>query len=380
MSGPPFEAARNWIFQSALPFWADRGVDTVDGGFYEELDQKGRPTDCAFKRVRVTCRQIYVFSHAATMGWTQGAAISDLGYDYLVRHARLPDGGWARTLTRKGEIGDATIDLYDLAFVIFAMAWRYRISGDPEARAFAADTLNFIRTHMRAPNGGFWHTLPETGVRAQNPHMHLTEACLAAFEATGDELFLNTAREVIGLCTTRFFDARTLGERFDQTWARVDGAVEPGHHFEWTWILAQYQRLTGEDVGAIAARLAEFAERHGVDPSSGAVYDALSEDGSALRKSSRVWTNTERIKAALGLFELEGRDPRGAIATSTDLIVERYFAGNLAGLWTDQLDADGNALTSTTPASCVYHLFLAFSEMLRLEPRIACLSEQVPSG
>jgi mannose/cellobiose epimerase-like protein (N-acyl-D-glucosamine 2-epimerase family) len=373
MNPVPFEAARAWLFEAALPLWAERGVDRVDGGFYEELDSSARPTDRAFKRVRVTCRQIYVFSHAALLGWTQGADISEWGYKYLVTQARLRDDGWARKLSRHGAVIDASIDLYELAFVIFAMAWRYRVSADPEARAHALDTLNFIRTRMRAPNGGFWHSLPLTGFREQNPHMHLAEACLVAFEATGEEVFLDTAREVVQLFATRFFDPRTLGERFDQTWARVGGGIEPGHHFEWTWILAHYQRLTGEPVTALAARSAEFAERHGVDPGTYAVYDALTEEGDVLKSSSRIWPNTERIKAALGLFELDGRDPRGALSSSCGLIFGRYFANDIPGLWTDQFDALGKPLTTTTPASCVYHLFLAFAEMLRLEPQIAKL-------
>ncbi len=69
MSPVPFEAARAWMFEAALPLWAERGVDRVDGGFYEELDPEGRPTACDFKRVRVMCRQIYVFSHGAVLGF-----------------------------------------------------------------------------------------------------------------------------------------------------------------------------------------------------------------------------------------------------------------------------------------------------------------------
>lgn len=373
MSQVPFAAVRAWMFDAALPFWAERGVDRVDGGFYEELAPNGAPTACDHKRVRTMCRQTYVFAHAAMLGWRPGAALSEWGYKYLVTQARLGEGAWARRLTRRGAVLDATVDLYDLAFVIYAMAWRYRVSADTEARAHAVETIAFIRDRMRTPVGGFWHALPVSDQIRQNPHMHLAEACLLAFEGTGDEVFLDTAREVVELFSKRFFGRETLGERFDLNWKRLDGGVEPGHQFEWTWILAYYKRLTGEDVAGLAARSAEFAERHGVDPGTRAVYDALNEDGSVLRGSSRVWTNTERIKAALALYELDGRDPRGALATSTGLIFGRYFGDNLPGLWTDQFDTSGKALSTATPASCVYHLFLAFAEMLRLEPRIATL-------
>lgn len=373
MSQAPFAAVRAWMFDDALPFWAERGVDRIDGGFYEELSSAGDATACDFKRVRTICRQIYVFSHGALLGWEQGAALSEWGYKYLVTQARLGEGAWARRLSRQGAIIDATIDLYDLAFVIYALAWRYRACGEGEARAHAIETIGFIRSRMRTPIGGFWPALPGADQICQNPHMHLAEACLVAFEATGEEVFLDTAREVVDLFKQRFFGRETLGERFDLSWTRLEGGIEPGHQFEWTWILTYYQRLSGEDVAALAASSAAFAERHGVDPETHAVYDALNEDGSVLRDSSRVWTNSERIKAALALFELDGRDPRPALASSTGLIFGRYFNANLRGLWTDQFDASGKALSAATPASCVYHLFLAFAEMLRLQPRIAAL-------
>ena len=81
----------------------------------------------------------------------------------------------------------------------------------------------------------------------------------------------------------------------------------------------------------------------------------------------------DTVQAALALYEFDGRDPRPALASSMGLIFGRYFANNIPGLWTDRFDSFSKPMTSTTPASCVYHLFLAFSEMLRLEPQIAKL-------
>ena len=52
MSRVPFAAVRAWMFDDALPFWAERGVDRIDGGFHEELSPAGAPTACDFKRVR----------------------------------------------------------------------------------------------------------------------------------------------------------------------------------------------------------------------------------------------------------------------------------------------------------------------------------------
>jgi mannose/cellobiose epimerase-like protein (N-acyl-D-glucosamine 2-epimerase family) len=382
MSQIPFDAVRSWLFRDALPFWAAHGVDRVHGGFLEEVALNGAPTACGYKRVRVLCRQTYAFAHAAQLGWAEGDALSRRGVDYLKTHARLPDGGWAKTLSVDGTIIDATPDLYDLSFVMFAMAWRYRISGDADALALTHATFDYIQTHMRGPIAGFWSRLPAGAPRLQNPHMHLTEACLAAFEATGEQRFLDQAAELIDLMRTRLFDGHTLGERFDEDWKRLtcdEGrAVEPGHHFEWAWILAQYQRLSGENVTSQAEALARFGETHGVDAKSAAVFDLIADDGAPLRTSSRTWTNTERIKAWLAIYELTGRDPTPEVSASLRLIFDRYFASARPGAWVDQFDADGKPMVEAVPASIVYHLFLAFAEVLRLEPRLKASAAQTP--
>ena len=305
------------MFESALPLWGDAGLDRKRGGFLEELGLDGRPTAAPFKRTRVTARQIYAFSHASLLGWGPGDALAAAGYAYLVEKAwQGPDCGWARRLTPDGAVLDATPDLYDHAFVLFALAWRYRASGDRDALRRAHDTLDFIERHLRRPGAdGFLHALPPHGPRLQNPHMHLVEACLSAFEATGDQRFLDRATDVVRLFRERFFDGRTLAEYFTDDWQRVAGdqgrIVEPGHQFEWAWILANYSRLAEVALVDEISALVAFSERYGVDPATGATFNQVRDDGAPLDRGSRTWPNTERIKGHLAIVRARRR-----IATS----------------------------------------------------------------
>jgi mannose/cellobiose epimerase-like protein (N-acyl-D-glucosamine 2-epimerase family) len=374
MTPIPFARVRTWMFNEALPFWAEHGIDRDHGGFLEELSFAGQATGVDFKRVRVIARQLYAFSHAALLGWSQGRALSDRAYQYLIAKARTADGGWARLLTREGEIKDPTPDLYDIAFVMFGLAWRYRLTSDAGALQLAHATLDFVQQKMRGALRGFWQWLPPTGPRLQNPHMHTIEASLALFDATGEPRFLDQAREIAALFSDVFFDGATLGERFTDDWRRIapseSGGLEPGHHFEWAWILAQYQRVTGQDMTGFARALIAFGEK-GVDPKTHMTIDAIGEDGRALERSSRSWPNTERIKAHLALFELTGRDPSAPVRETLDLIFNKYLAVEPAGSWMDQFDGQGRGIAKAVPASILYHLFLCFSEVLRLEPKLA---------
>lgn len=372
----PFAEIRHWLFSEALPLWADAGLDRVHGGFHETLDFKGAPGGSETKRVRVVARQIYVYSHASLLGFGDGARIADHGMRFLAAKAWQGEAGWARTLTPDGAVRDATPDLYDQAFALFALAWRFKACGDEEARLFASRTLDVIDARFRHAGGeGFLNALPPDGPRQQNPHMHLLEACLAAYEAFGDARYAEVAEELTSLFTRRLFDSGsgTLAEFFNEDWSRSPGDagrhVEPGHHFEWAWILNDRQRLLGGAMAPYIEQLVAFAERHGISEGGFAV-DAVRDDGAVLQGGSRTWPNTERIKGHLALFEVAGHDPRAPVTQAARLLLDRYFDVPVRGGWMDRFDADGRGIAKDMPTSTFYHVFLAFAELLRLESRL----------
>lgn len=372
MQASDYAAVRRWMFDAALPWWAANGVDRVHGGFIEQVTLDGADAAIAFKRTRVACRQIYAFSHAHTLGWSGGLDLTAMGVDYLIDKAwQGDDAGFARRLSRSGEVIDPTADLYDHAFVLFALAWRLKATGDGEARDWLHRTLDFVETHMRHPKLGFWHWTPPSGPRQQNPHMHLTEAMLVAHEVTGEDRFADIAREIAGLFQTRLASRETgvLNEFFADDLTPVAGdegrIVEPGHQLEWVWILNRCRLQLGLDTADMMRALARSAETHGIDPVSSAVYNQVRNDGQPLDRGSRSWPNTERLKAAVALRELDGVDPGPVFKASCGLLLNRYLSTKIPGLWIDQFDAEGQPMVDTVPASTLYHIFLAFAEVLR---------------
>jgi mannose/cellobiose epimerase-like protein (N-acyl-D-glucosamine 2-epimerase family) len=374
---PHRDAIHDWIFSSALPWWAAHGVDRADGGFVEQVTPDGRDVGIAFKRTRVTARQIYVFSHGYMMGFAPGLDVARHGVDFLVSKTWLgPDKGFARKLSRSGALLDATPDLYDHAFALFAFAWHHKASGDTASRDWMHRTLDVTEAKLRVADGdGFWHELPPNGWRQQNPHMHLTEACLAAFEATGEARFANLARELVTLFTSRFFDpsSQTLAEYYTPDLARAPGdegrITEPGHQFEWAWILNACRKLLGMNLAPQIRALAQFAEQNGVDPATGFTFNIVRDDGVPIDRASRTWPNTERIKAAIALHELDGVDPSAVIAGSGRVLFDRFLSQNTPGTWIDLVDVNGKPVPGNAPASSLYHVLLAFAEVLRVSDR-----------
>ena len=373
--GAPFAAISRWLFDDALPFWREHGVDRLHGGFAEDLHLDGANRGSEFKRTRVQARQIYVFAHAHLLGVSGARELAEHGYRFLVSKAWQGDhAGWARKLTVDGRVLDPTPDLYDHAFVLFALSWLFRATGEREVLDRCQATADFIEAHLRNTSGlGYVNALPASGPRLQNPHMHLLEAALSAFEATGHERYLKIADEIVTLFCDRLFDERTgtLPEHFDDLLlplgGRGEATVEPGHHFEWAWLLSSYQRITGRDLRAYARALVGFAERYGVDQRTGAVFAAVRNDGVSVDRSERIWPAAERLQAAVAMFELDRQSPMAVVTQSGNRLLQNHLAVTPAGAWMDQLSGDCAPKSSRIPASTLYHLMVAFTEVLRIK-------------
>jgi N-acylglucosamine 2-epimerase/mannose-6-phosphate isomerase len=372
------KSVSGWVFDEALPFWADRGLDRIHGGGVEGLTLDGlSPSGVPYKRVRVACRQLYVFSHAELLGWAGARAAADHIYEGLIsKFWRGPEHGWVRRTTAEGQPLDLTPDLYDYAFALFGLSWRFKATRDESALQLAHATLDFIEKRFAHPEGGFHHELPPSLPRQQNPHMHLIEALLVAAEASQQQRFADHADDILTLFKNKLV-RRPLGilpEFFDESWAAYSGEsgrwVEPGHQFEWAWILAQHQKLFASDNAAAIAALVAWAEQHGVDPVTQATFNNLRDDGTPLDRGSRTWPNTERLKGWLGLYETTGADPRSQAAGSARLLLDRYLGAAPKGCWIDSFDEYGKPTAEAIPASTLYHVFLAFAELLRLSPKL----------
>ena len=367
------EEAYSWTFDVALPFWGEHGVDRKLGGFVEHLSLDGLDAQVSFKRVRAQARQIYVFAHAALLGWYPGQALAEHGWSFLNRHGRRDDGGWVRSMRREGGILDPTCDAYDMAFVLFAHAWMFRLSGDDSILQSALKTVSALDQLLAHSSGLGWHAFEGCqGAREQNPHMHLIEAAIELAASTGHERFVELARTINDLFQERLFDQNEglLREFFYHDWSSPDPErghiVEPGHMLEWSWILRRAEQLVGLDVGDTPAILYRRALAIGEMPATGLIVDQVDPTGRVLAGGFRSWPQTEALKAHLSAFEAgdETALDRGKLVL--DNLLDRYLSYDPQGCWIDQLDRDLRPSIDKVPSTTFYHIFLAFSELERV--------------
>lgn len=365
-------SVKAWLFDTALPFWAENGIDRLHGGVHEALLFDGTPAPHPMKRLRVLARQIYCFSHARVLGW-EGDAESILRhcFDTLTQTGWHPDGGWIHLFNPDGSIQDATRDTYDQCFVLFGLAWLYRATGWKEAREWADRTIAFMDASLADhAYGGFYENVGRKLPRRTNPHMHFLEAMLAWYEATGEDVFLDRAQGMVMLFDRHFFDIETgtLTEYFEADWTPlpdIDGGrrIEPGHHYEWAWLLARFMDYRDRPpVEARAHQLFAMAATFGHHASTGAASNGMSPDGSNVEPQARLWPQTEALKAALA-FEKRGLGSAAALRRRMfDVLFAHYLNGPVPGGWYDSIDIEGRVVAGDMPSSSFYHVFCALAD------------------
>jgi len=349
-----------WLTDAALPLWWERGADHDRGGFHEALDEQGQPI-LANRRARVQARQVYVYAAAGQIGWTGPwrEAVAH-GLDFFLGHYRRPDGFFRTLVAPDGAPVNEATWLYDQAFALFALAQAARVLPERHDLRTTAQTLIKALQAWRWPEGGFREP-PAAYDHQSNPHMHLLEAALAWAEIDEDPVWNATADQIVALALTRFVDARgALHEFFAPGWGFAEGVdgriVEPGHQFEWAWLLERWARLRGrEDAHQAAVKMFGIG-KSGIDQRRGVATQQLLDDGSVHDDVARLWPQTEWIKAATIFGEED-------TAFSAAAGLKLYLNTPVAGLWWDKFRPDGSFVAEPAPASSFYHIVCAIAEL-----------------
>ncbi|WP_395651852.1 AGE family epimerase/isomerase [Brevundimonas sp.] len=357
----------DWMRLRALPTWATLGQDDR-GVFAEVIGMDGRPVHTS-RRARVQARQIYVFAQAGQMGWRgPWKHCVDQGVDRLIADYLRDDGLCRTLLAADGTPLDETAMVYDQAFVMFALAMAKGAGcTEPTIEARAVKIREALRSRS-LPNGA----LIEGGDDAyqSNCHMHLLEACLAWEETGGDAGWTELADQVARLARATFIDAEGgyLREFFGADWAPAAGEagrlVEPGHQFEWAWLMARHARARNDESALDVARKLYAHGTAGVSERMAVAVDAMNDDGTIRSHRARLWPQTEWLKAALILAELSHDGARQAYledAAAAQRALWLYLTED--GLWRDKRLQDLTFVDEPAPASSFYHIMAALRQL-----------------
>ncbi|MEP5762280.1 MAG: AGE family epimerase/isomerase [Litoreibacter sp.] len=369
-----------WFWNEFFMDWLSKVQDGEDGVF-DALEVDGTPDTSGGKSLLAQARTLFTISHAALL--TKNPKLISAARQqaaFLTRFEKSP-GLYRCVASRDGKPTGSEADeiarSYDQTFIILALSTWNRIEPSEENEQRIEDCWAALQSHLLNPATGLLYnddTHSDTPP-AQNPHMHLYEACLQAYRMTDKELWLTRAGSLRETALQNFMDqsSGSIAEFLTVDLKPLPGADglrrEPGHQCEWAWLLLEEAQLSNTpSLGDTAERLTKFADAYGfVDDGSlkGAAYDAVSADGDVVEKTILLWPQTEVIKV-LALRYLAGDQQSGDRARDLLCVMfENWFADRPS--YVNQLDLDGNTVWPQALTRLMYHLIIAMTEGARVQ-------------
>ncbi len=355
----------------------------LSGAGYAYLDATGQALPHLGSQLWLGARMLHCYAIAGMFGMKGAGQVVRHGLEFFGSGAGHDDvhGGWFAVVG--GDEPSDRKELYGQAHVLLAASSAH-VAGHPGARALLDEALEVIDRH-------YWREVPGVCVeaydrtfteldtyRGQNANMHLTEAYLAAHDATGDAKLLERAVRIASRIAKPAAEESDgswrLPEHFDEHWEPVPEfnrddprdkfrpyGSQPGHWMEWSKLLMQLHGQGVDEAWLLPAarRLYAGAFAEGWQDNRGFVY-TVDWDGKPVVKERFFWEPAEAIGAARLLLAETGEqsyaDDYRALWNFCDASVIDHEHGS----WFPELDETNHPVVKTWPGKPdLYHAFQA---------------------
>ncbi|WP_375139158.1 AGE family epimerase/isomerase [Pseudomonas entomophila] len=348
---------RHHLDDILVPLWQGPGWNADMALPYEALDAEHRPLPVVRYRAMACARQLYLFS--SRLGEPGAAARAATLFRSLRTHFHDAEhGGWFYSIDAQGQPLDRRKDLYTHAFIVFACAHYWGQVGERLVESTLEGALSVVAERFARGDGLYEASLGEDwsdlgSGPLQNPQMHLAEAFLQTLAVRPDEAVQHA---LTGLCDAlqRDFVDPDTGVMLELPRGAADNWFEPGHQFEWFFLLDTSPLLRDTPLHASIDRAFGFAEQYGVK--DGAVLAMLAVDGQALDATQRIWAQAEYLRA---LVLRAGGEAK--LAGQLQVLEARFLRE--AG-WYECRDGEGNVSRHDMPSTTPYHLATCLQGLL----------------
>ncbi|MEO1201625.1 MAG: AGE family epimerase/isomerase [Pseudomonadota bacterium] len=376
--------------RSILDFYAPNGVD-AEGGFFQNFRDDGSVFSPGSRHLVSSCRMVVNYCRAHALFGDDGyLRLAQHGLDFIrERHWDAARAGYHWTL-KDGVADDQTNHCYGLAFVMLSAAAAHKVgldgAGEDIARAW-----DIMETRLwDGANGLYadeatadWSVIAP--YRGQNANMHSCEALIEAFEATGEQRYLDRACALAKLVTVDLagksdgliWEHFTPGLDVDWEYNRDDPrnlyrpwGFQPGHQTEWTKLLLTLNALRPEEWMPIRAReLFDRALETAWDDQHGGILYGFAPDGTICDDDKYFWVQAESFAAAFRLLAVTGDEGYADSYDSIWRYAWEHMVDHEYGAWFRILTRDNRKYSdekSTAGGKCDYHTIGACWDVLRV--------------
>jgi mannobiose 2-epimerase len=378
------QKTRQYLDNKLIPFWTERAVEPVYGGFQTNYDRQGKRTDVKEKSLLAQCRCIFTISHAMRLGfdWPDGMQSVKQGINFLFKYYHDPDyDGYYWIVDEDGTPLDVNKIIYGHAFLIYGLSEFALLSGDQAAEAEACRVFDLLQDKVADKvNGGYYEHFDRqfnlkkargdiSSHKSLDVHMHLMEAYTTLFEKTRSAEHKKALQDVIDLIFDKMIEPETgtgismftpdwkpiANVELETVWGRdrfdKDGKstdiTSYGHNIEFAWLYLHAQDILGTPRKKSLDRVIPIYEHtydNGIDWEYGGIYVEGNRVGAPTEMTKEFWQQAEALVGFLDAYLTTGNDKYlKAFRNVHDFVFSKVINWEL-GEWNALLERNGDLI------------------------------------
>ena len=343
------------VLDNEFRLWYPLSIDTVDGGFYSDINSQWELDGRQEKMIVTQARHVWSTANAVKFYRKTSTLLSVAAHGAAFLERTMWDhelGGFYDLVTKQGkpilEDGKIVKRAYGNAFAIYGLAAYFAASGDSAALRLAQKGFLWLEKHSYDPvHGGYFQFLSRDGSpftdgyrgappKDQNSSIHIMESFTELYRVWPDsrlkERLSSLLRIIRDTITTK---QGYMVLFFQRDWTPVSFRDSPpgvrerqyefdhvsfGHDVETAYLMLEASEILGikNDTSTlnVGKRMVDHALRYGWDSERGGFYDggyyfSGKAAPSIIRNTKEWWSEAEALNSLLLMSELFPKDSMG---------------------------------------------------------------------
>lgn len=370
--------SKYWTDQAlndVLPHWSDKGLDTLNGMFYTNLDRNWKTFGSFDQSPAMIARHLF--------GYTAGYMMS--GDEKLIQRAKEiknyliatswdPEyGGWYDKISRDGMPVLTSKTTFGQVYIITGLTLYYFATHDAEVLQYIRKSNDLLEQKVwDAGTGGYFDSMNRDWTVNLNTKSFSSEITpvsghlLYLYLATRDVQYLQQTEKILDMVMTKMKDPKTgwILENFDSQWNytvknRTVNEINTGHNIETAWMLLRAFLLNGrKDYLDSAKQLSDKVHQYGFNKESGAWYANFAKDNSAEhRPLAYWWTQAYGSMFNLNMYSLDKNPERLEVFSKGSDFWDKFFLDKKDGDTFQGVSLSGEPIdpVKANPYKASYH-------------------------
>lgn len=383
--------AKHELTGNILPFWMNKATDNEFGGFFGQIDGRGKVIKEADKGGIVNARILWTFSAAYSLlndPLYLNAALKSRDYIFSHFFDEQYQGTYWK-ITFDGKPSDTKKQIYSQAFFLYALAEFYKSSNDIKSLEKAISLFYLIedKSFDKEFNGYFeayskdWKLLDDLRLstkdanekKTTNTHLHILEAYANLYKVWKEPYLEKQLRNLVKIFFDKIIDKQTnhLLLFFDEFWNSRSTLISYGHDIEASWLIFDAALALADP--ALIEQAKPLCTALGM-----AALEGLQSDGSLIYERDNIhgiidmdrhwWPQAETVIGLIHLYQLTGDNKFTEMAGKCWTYIENNLIDKVNGEWFWSIKADGTVNLLDDKAGfwkCPYHNARACMEVIK---------------